>query len=342
MNRSRDETLALLMGRQNPRIPVFSGLPSLTASGLAMAGIRYCEAHTDAVKMARAAATTFEKYGFESAVVPFDLCVEAEALGCSVDFQAEADTLLPPIVDTPLSVDLAFEHLSIPDDVSRAGRIPLVAEALRRLKIDVGREVAIAAWAPGPFTLAWQLFGASGWLTSLMNSDHLTLTALLTRLGDFLARVAIYYRGAGADFITVHEMGGSPQVIGAAAFRQFVKPALTELLKRLPAPRVLSMCGNTNAIVADLAACGADALNVDHCNDLALARRRLGPQAVLLGNFDPVKVLSQGTPELVSQTVTEIVNAGASAIWPGCDLWPEIPEDNFLALMESAKQARRR
>ncbi len=339
MSRSRDETLALLAGRPNTRWPVFSGLPSLTALGLTRAGLHYCEAHTDPAKMARAAASTFELFGFESAVVPFDLCVEAEALGCGVDFHTDMDTCLPPIVDAPLNVDLALENMSIPDEAARAGRIPLVAEALRRLKSEVGQEIAIGAWVPGPFTLAWQLFGTDNWLTALKNSDR--TGNLLTRLGDLLAQVATYYRRAGADFITVHEMGGSPQVIGADAFREFVKPALTELIKQLPTPRVLSMCGKTDAIVADLAACGANALNVDHCNDLALTRRRLGPQAVLLGNFDPVKVLSQGTPALVSQTVTAIVNAGASAIWPGCDLWPEIPEANFLALMDSAKRARR-
>ncbi len=332
----RDEILALLAGHLNARVPAFSGLPSLTASGLAATGVPYCEAHTDAAKMARTAASTFEVFGFESAVVPFDLCVEAEALGCGVDFQTDVDAFLPPIVDAPLSVDSALEHLPMPEDVSRAGRVPLVAEALRRLKSGVGREIAIGAWVPGSFTLAWQIFGASIWLTALKNSDWPSI--LLMRLGNFLARVAIYYREAGADFITVHEMGGSPQVIGASTFRGLVKPVLTQLLKQLPAPRVLSVCGKTDAIVADLAVCSADAISVDQCNDLARTRRLLEPQVILLGNFDPVAVLSHGTPTVVSQTVTVVVDAGASAIWPGCDLWPEIPEENFWALMQSAKR----
>ncbi|MBI3243169.1 MAG: methyltransferase [Chloroflexi bacterium] len=335
MPRSRDETLALLSGRPDSRVPVFSGLPSLTASGLATAGVRYGEAHTDPAKMAQAAASTFETFGFESAVVPFDLCVEAEALGCGVDFQTDVDAFLPPIVDSPLDVELALEQLSVPDDVSQVGRLPVVAEALRRLKAGVGREVAVGAWVPGPFTLGWQLFGTTDWLTSVKwDSDR--LNSLLTRLEDFLARVAASYREAGADFITVHEMGGSSQVIGPNTFRALVKPSLTRLLARLPSPKVLSMCGDTNAILSDLAACGADALSVDQRADLSLARRALGPQAVLLGNFDPVAVLSQATPTRIAQTVTAIVNAGASAVWPGCDLWPEIPEDNFRALMEAA------
>ena len=117
--KSREETLALLKGERVARLPVFSGLPSLTAAGLQAAGVRYSEAHTDAAKMAAAAASTFELFGFESAIVPFDLCVEAEALGCGVDFQTDVDIFLAPVVDKPLA-QLTGDLLI---DLSRAGHI---------------------------------------------------------------------------------------------------------------------------------------------------------------------------------------------------------------------------
>ncbi len=340
--RSRDETLAILRGERVARLPVFSGLPSLTASGLRAAGVRYSAAHTDAAKMAAAAASTFELFGFESAVVPFDLCVEAEALGCGVDFQTDVDILLAPVVDQPLnnlakvSFDSAEFTLSNVEGL-RSGRISLVAEAIRRLKAGVGREIAIGAWVPGPFTLAWQLFGADAWLSVLQEPDH--AAQWLESLADFLAQVAAQYRNAGADFITVHEMGGSPQVTGPARFTTLVQPALKRLLAAIESPRVLSVCGDTNAIVRDLAACGADAISVDQRNDLARTRRLLGADAILFGNFDPVGVLSHGTPEQVAQSIAAIARAGASAIWPGCDLYPEIPDENMRALISSANLA---
>ena len=55
--------------------------------------------------MAKAAASTHALYGFESAVVPFDLCVEAEALGCAVDFQTDTDAFLAPVISQTLSWD---------------------------------------------------------------------------------------------------------------------------------------------------------------------------------------------------------------------------------------------
>jgi len=333
---SRDETLALLRGQSIARLPVFSGLPSLTAPGLNAAGLRYGEVYTDSAKMARAAASTFEMFGFESAVVPFDLCVEAEALGCEIDFQTDVEAFLAPVVSVPLRQGDQLVAPALPGDLSRAGRIPLVAEALTRLKNGVGREVAVGAWVPGPFTLAWQLFGAEAWLSAI-KQETTWAAQFLESLAGFLACVGARYREAGADFLTIHEMGGSPQVVGAPNFRALVQPALARLIAALPPPRVLSVCGDTNPIVADLAACGAEAIHVDHRNDLARTRQMLSPNAVLLGNFDPVETLSQGTPETIAQTVRAIAEAGANAIWPGCDLWPEIPEENFRALISAAR-----
>jgi [methyl-Co(III) methanol-specific corrinoid protein]:coenzyme M methyltransferase len=217
--------------------------------------------------------------------------------------------------------------------------LPLVVDALRRLKAGPGQQLALAAWVPGPFTLGWQLYGIEGWMEIV--TDPEALDERLELLADALARVAAAYRAAGADYLTIHEMGGSPQVIGPRVFRARVKPALARLIAQLPKPVVLSVCGNTNAVVQDLAACGAQALNLDHLNDLARTRQQLGPAPILLGNFDPVGVLSQGTPELVTETVRGIAEAGADAVWPGCDLWPDIPPENFRALVEAARRERR-
>jgi len=329
---SRVEVLAVLSGEPLERRPVFSGLPSLTAKGLRASGVAYQNAHSDAALMAKAAASTHAQYGFESAVAPFDLCVEAEALGCAVDFQTDTDAFLAPVISQTLSWDEWLPEAR--PDLLQAGRIPLVANALHMLRHEVGQQVAIGAWVPGPFTLAWQLFGAEAWLAGL--AEPKKARVVLDLLAELLGRVGRYYWEAGADFLTVHEMGGSPQVIGAKHFRSFVAHPLTRLMATLPRPRVLSICGPTAEIVADMAATGADALHVDQRNDLARTRLVLGPEAVILGNFDPVQTLSQGTPTSVADSVRQIIAAGANAIWPGCDLWPEIPDENFRALMHAA------
>ena len=338
MMSSRDEVLGLLAGQRPDRLPVFGGLPSLTRTGLERAGVAYREAHTDAGRMARAAASTSEAFGYEAAVAPHDMCVEAEALGAAIDLHGEVGGFGAPLVTMPLAVDVVPALLSQPGQIAQAGRVPLVVQALRRLKDEVGQRLAIGAWVPGPFTLGWQLYGIEGWMEIV--TDPAVLEPRLAALAVALAQVGRAYREAGADYLTIHEMGGSPQVVGPRTFRRWVKPALMGLIGALPHPVVLSVCGDTNAVVDDLAECGAAALNLDHRNDLARTRQILGPEPILLGNFDPVGVLSQGTPPTVAETVRGLAAAGADAVWPGCDLWPDIPEANFRALMETAAAVR--
>jgi [methyl-Co(III) methanol-specific corrinoid protein]:coenzyme M methyltransferase len=62
---------------------------------------------------------------------------------------------------------------------------------------------------------------------------------------------------------------------------------------------------------------------------------------VLLGNFDPVGVLSRGTTQDVARAVEQIAASGADALVPGCDLYPDIPEENFRMLMETARKWQR-
>ena len=335
MPSSRDDILNLLAGRPIGRLPVFGGLPSLTGAGLQAAGLRLGDTHRDADLMARAAATTFELFGYESAVAPFDLCVEAEALGAGVDFQADGEGFMAPVIDQPLAVGQLRPDGPEIASLAETGRVPLVAEALRRLKTGVGRQVAIGAWIPGPYTLSWQLFGAEAWLAETMEGKD--IGGWLDALAQALGRVGRAYRAAGADFLTIHDMGGSPQVVGPRTFRRWVKPALARLCAALPGPVVVSVCGDTNAVVEDLLDCGAAGLNVDQRNQLARTREIAGARALLFGNLDPVGVLSQGAPAAVAEEVRRIARAGADAVWPGCDMWPDIPEANFRALMNSAR-----
>lgn len=332
---SRAEVLALFNGQRPARRPRFSGLINVTAFGLNQLGYHFSETHTEAAKMAAAAASTHRLFGFESAVAPLDLCVEAEALGATVDYRADLPEPMFPLIATPLLQEPADFRSHLPTDILNRGRLPLVREALRLLRAEVGQAIVVGAFIPGPFTLAMQITPLNNLLIEVARAPE-TITRLLAPLTDLLIPVAQAYRAAGADFLTVHEMGGSPGLIGPRAFEALVLPALQRLLQALPRPRVLSVCGNTNRALPQLAAAGAEALSVDQLNDLARTRAVLGPEALLFGNIDPVGVLANGTPDRVRSAVAQAAAAGADAIWPGCDLWPTIPPENFRALMDNS------
>jgi [methyl-Co(III) methanol-specific corrinoid protein]:coenzyme M methyltransferase len=86
---------------------------------------------------------------------------------------------------------------------------------------------------------------------------------------------------------------------------------------------------------------GATAISVDQKNDVAETRKKLGPKALLFGNYDPYNVLVAGTPELVRQTVRKCMDDGVSAVWPGCDIWPTVPAENIKSMMDEVRKYRR-
>src|SRR6185503_20547310 len=121
--------------------------------GLQGEGLVFHEVHKDAHKLARSCASTFKLSGLPSAVAPLDMCVEAEAIGSSIDFRENGDFSFPRTLK-PLfsSTKLITPEIGDNFEVLNHGRIRLVCEALELLKEDIGNEAVIGGMIPGPFT----------------------------------------------------------------------------------------------------------------------------------------------------------------------------------------------
>lgn len=325
---SRQTILDLLSGKTIDSQPAFSGLIHVTAEGLQSESLVFHEIHKDAQKMARAAASTFKLSGMPSAVAPLDMLVEAEALGAAIDFVEKREYIFPQIVK-PLFASTKYlnERYFQSADFINKGRIPIVCKAIRFLKEDIGQEAVIGGLLPGPYTLLLFLIEPGG-LFAEMKREPTAVADALFHLSTFLAKVGSAYREAGADFITIHDMGGSPGFIGPAKYEQFAYPAEKLLITELPAPRVLSVCGNTNNSMELLAETGAEAISVDQLNKLRASRKTLAGK-LLFGNIDPVATLSQGDEKEINEAVLKAKETGVDAIWPGCDLALQTPIQNL-------------
>ena len=285
--------------------------------------------------MARASASTFKLSKLPSAVAPLDMYVEAEALGGTIDFLEKREFVFPQIAKSLFASTkyLSSGYFESADFINR-GRIPLVCEAIRLLKEDVGQEVVIGGMIPGPYTLLLFLIEPGGLFAEMKREPRLVADALF-HLSTFLSQVGIAYRNAGADFITIHDMGGSPGFIGPAKYEQFVYPAQKLLIGELPAPRVLSVCGNTNRSIELLEQTSADALSVDQTNDLPASRKIL-TNTLLFGHIDPVATLWQGDLVNITESVHAAKEAGVDAVWPGCDLVPQTSIENVKAFLAAS------
>lgn len=328
----REQILSLLLGQKIDITPVFSGLIHVTTESMAVEGISFVEAHHDAHKMASAAASTFRQTGMPSAALPLDLCAPAEALGATLNYYESHENLFPqsakPLYSSTRYVNQA--HLDRADFVHK-GRLDLICQAISLLKEDVGTEVVISGILPGPYTLLLYLTESSS-LFGEMKHEPGSVRDALFHLSYFLSECGAAYLDAGADYITIHEMGGSPGFIGPANFEEFVFPSVQQLIARLPKPTVLSVCGNTNRSMGLLAKTGADAISVDQTSDLDVSRAVL-QDTLLFGNIDPLATLWRGDQASITEAVRGVKEAGVDAVWPGCDLVLQTPVENLKAFV---------
>lgn len=337
---SRERVLKLFDGYEVDRPPCFSGMGNITTAGLGSLNYKFSTVHLDSKKMADARATTYKHFGFECGVVPFDLCVEAEALGCEINVYAHSEDILYPTIRKKIIHDEDEMELRIPDELNKRGRIPLVAEAIGLLKKDIGNDVAIGSYVLGPFTLAGQIMELNELLKlSFKKPDK--VGKLLDILTEAIIIVAREYEKAGADYITVREMGATSDVLSPRVFKTLILPYLKRVFKELTAPSVIHICGKTNDIAPFMLESGARAISVDQKNDVAETRKKLGSDVLIFGNYDPYNVLVAGTPDRVRETIKRCIDDGVSAVWPGCDIWPTVPEKNFRAMMETVLNYRR-
>jgi len=329
----RAEILSLLSGKKIDIQPAFSGLIHVTVEGLQSEGLIFHETHKDAKKMARAAASTFKLSGLPSAVLPLDMYVEAEALGAEINFRENREFEFPQVKKAGFfgSVKELIAETQRTQSFMSSGRIKLVCDAIRLLKEDVGKDVVIGGMIPGPYTLLLLVADVKKMFIE-MKKEPQAVTDALFWLSSFLAQVGTAYKNAGADFITIHDMGGSPGFIGPAKYEQFVLPAEKLLIEKLPKPCVLSVCGNVKSSLHLLAQTGANAISLDQTVDLATARTAL-KDTLLFGNLDPVATLFQGNESQVRESVIRVKEAGVDAVWPGCDLVIQTSIKNIKAMM---------
>ena len=334
---SRDQILKLLRGEQIDYVPNFSGMGSITLYGLQQLGYRFNEVHIEPRKMAEAAASTYRYFGFESAVVPFDMGVEAEALGAEVKYYDKGDDqVIYPTMSKKVAETVDELEIRIPDDLAQAGRIPVVLGAIRILKQEIGDQVPVGAWVLGPFTELGQVVDLENLLKMSFKKQAL-VHQHLDSMVEYLSNVVNLYVDAGADYITVREMGATSSILSPRLFEKLILPHLQDLFGRIAVPKVLHICGNTNPIIHFMAQSGANALSVDQLNNLAETREKL-PDIVLLGNYNPFDMLCNGTPDEVDGTIKEVIESGADGIWPGCDIWPTVPPENMEAMIEATRR----
>jgi len=151
--------LTTLFGGKVDRVPVTSlaGCGGTVTVDMQDAVDIHCpEAHKNAEKMAKLAIAGYKLTGIENVRIPFDFVVEPEALGCKIRWGTGPESV-PAVLTHNFEKP---EDLKMPNNLLEKGRIPVVLEAIKIVRKEVGDFLPISSLALGPFTLAGELQGS--------------------------------------------------------------------------------------------------------------------------------------------------------------------------------------
>jgi len=298
-----------------------------TKSLLEEAGLYLPEVHQKAEPMAELALGAYQIFGFDVVRVPFCQTIEAEALGCKVnyrDFIPRTEEALYTLEDIP----------RFPEDFLSLGRIPELLRAANLLKRMVGEEALVLGGVVGPLTIA----------RSLLDSVPLLKASVKTpdRIRPFLevgnraaSRMAKALLEAGADAIVVEDMVASPDLLRPQTYETMVMGYHQCLIETIPKPVILHICGDISLIAEEMVQTKASALSIEPKSPYSVVRSKVGKEVVLIGGVDAPSLFTSNPLEIRSLSF-KALQEGIDILAPGCSIPPNAPTENLKAMVQAA------
>jgi MtaA/CmuA family methyltransferase len=326
-----ERLLRALSHQKVDRPPVTGLVTAVTTEMMDSAGVQWPEAHHDPERMARLAASAFETCGLESMKLPFDMTVEAGALGAKIDYGTKHT--LPQIKGHLYSDPGEF---SIEEDFMKRGRIPVVLEAIGLARRTYGKKVPVVSSIVGPFTLSAMLYGFENlfyWM--LVEAEKYGMA--LEMATDLCINYAKEQFRAGSHVVQIGEASSSGDLISSEHYGKSVAPYQKKLRRAISGPTVVHICGNITGHLRHVAGTGMTGVSFDQKTDVTEARKQLKGTVALIG-YVPTTLLLEGTPDEVYVSSRECIMAGVDVLNSGC-AWPaDVPNENVKAMVRAATE----
>ena len=306
-------------------------VPFVGCHGGALLGVTASEYLRSAQRLVAGVEAAIARYQPDGIPVAFDLQIEAEVLGCELNW---ADQTPPSVRTHPLLDGRRLEDLTVPrpDD----GRIATVLTAAREL-CRRHPEVGFYGLVTGPFTLALHLLGTEIFMNMFDAPDYVGRVMAFCR--DVCVAMSDYYCDAGCPLVGMVDPMTSQ--IGPDQFREFVTPFVAPVFERIRQRGGLSsffVCGHAQQNVEAMCDCRPDNISVDENIPLQYVRDVCLPRGISFGgNLQLTSVLLLGKPIDAQRNAIACLEIGGEqgfVLAPGCDLPYATPPENLAAVTQ--------
>lgn len=275
-------------------------------------------------------------YSPDGLPIIFDLQVEAEILGCELMW---AKNNPPSVKSHPLSGEKTIPcACKIPTPES--GRLPMILSSMKRVKAEIGDDVALYGLICGPFTLASHLRGTDIFMDMVADPSY------VKELVNYCAQVSVamsqMYIDAGMDVIAVVDplvSQVSPKHIEKMLSEGF--QAVFDFVRSKGKFSSFFVCGNATKQIEVMCQMGPDGISVDENVNLPGAKEVTDKYNITIGGNIPLTTtMLHGTQEDNMKGVIDLIDSLDHfnlIISPGCDMPYDTPIENTVACAQAVK-----
>ncbi len=324
---SKELVLNAIYNKEVERIP---WVPFVGCHAAKLLGVTATEFFNSADLIYQGVMKAYEEYQPDGLPALFDLQIEAEALGCGLQY---ADTNPPSVQTHVLEEGKTLEDLKIPTE--QDGRFPVALESMRRIVAELGDKIAIYGLITGPFTLALHLKGTDIFFDMFDNPEQ--TQKLMRFCTDVAKQTAKMYMDAGADIIAVVDPMTSQ--ISPDTFHEFVTPYCTEIfdyIRENGKAGSFFVCGNAKNNIEEMCTCKPDNVSIDENIPLEYVKEVCQRNGISFGgNIKLTLTILFGTPTDNIQDAQNCMAIGGNKgfiLAPGCDIPFDAPMRNLKAV----------
>jgi MtaA/CmuA family methyltransferase len=330
-----ERVYGLVRGEAVDRLPC---LPIIMIWAAQNAGVSYEDYVRDYRVLVDCQLRLLEEFpGLDVAQLISDPYRETADTGAPLKYYADGP---PRCLEHVLADKTKLAHLALPDPLG-GGRMHDRVWGAELLAERVGGEVPIMGWVEGPIAEAVDLRGMQELMMDLVDDRPFVedLMDWAVELEIAFARAQI---AAGCDMIGLGDAAAS--LVSPAVYEELVLPReqrIVAAIQEAGAVARLHICGNTRNLLGLMPQTGCEIIDLDYLFPIEEARPAMGPEPIILGNFDPVSVLLNGTPRQVRQWCARCHEASGPRhmVGPGCEVPPQTPRANLQAMLDYAAEA---
>jgi uroporphyrinogen decarboxylase len=282
---------------------------------------------------AEATMLPINELGVDAAILFSDILIPVEAMGMALDFTPA------PIFADPIRSAKQIQALRIPDPEES---VPYVLEAIRILRRELTGRVPLIGFSGAPFTLATYMVEGGGSknfieVNRLMYQEPDLFAALMDKITETDTRYLNAQIAAGAQAIQIFDTWGG--ILTPEDYATYALPYTKQVIDGLnrDGVPVIHYVGTGSALLPLIKTAGSDVVGIDWRIRIDEARRILGPDIAVQGNFDPTALFAP-IPE-IRRRVQEILDRAGDAPGHifnlGHGILPPTPEDHAKALIDA-------